>query len=144
MKPFYLLPNRFKRIGFYLFPVGIIFWMATQLGWMGSGLSHSDRVAILSLSFFSFLFGLYFSIFSKERIEDECIQTIRLKSFQISAITQMLFFMIAFGAMFIFNSEPEGNGGLAAFFLAAIVLFWLSYLIAFNSTLIINKYKADD
>ena len=144
MKPFYLLPNRYKRIGFCLFPVGLIMWIFTQLGWLAAGLSHTNKVLLLCISFFSFLFGLYCSIFSKERVEDEYIQTVRLKSFQFSSITQMLFFVIAFSSMFIFNAEPEGNGGLAAFFLAAIVLFWLSYLIAFNSTLIINKYKADD
>ena len=102
------------------------------------------KVVTLTLSFFSFLFGLYFTTFSKEPIEDEYINSIRLKSFQISSISQMVFFLISFSLMFILNIEPNGDGGLSILLLISIILYWLMYLVIFNYTLTINKGKLND
>ena len=70
MKSLSLLPNRFKKIGLFLFPIGLIIWITTQLDLFNSILNHKMKVVTLTLSFFSFLFGLYFATFSKEPIED--------------------------------------------------------------------------
>ena len=102
------------------------------------------KVVTLTLSFFSFLFGLYFITFSKEPIEDEYINSVRLKSFQISSISQMVFFLISFSQMFILNIEPNGDGGLSILLLISIILYWLMYLVIFNYTLTINKGKLND
>ncbi len=144
MKSLFLLPNRFKKIGYLLFPIGLIIWISIQQGLFKTELNHTMKVLILTLSFFSFLFGLYFTTFSKEPIEDEYINSVRLKSFQISSITQMVFFLISFIIMFLFNIEPSGDGGLSIFFLSSIILFWIMYIMIFNYTLINTKSKIDD
>jgi len=144
MNPLFLLPNRFKKIGIILFPIGFIIWIITQRGLFNTDLNHTTKVITLTLSFFSFLFGLYFISFSKEPIEDEYINSVRLKSFQISSITQMVFFLISFIIMFLFNLEPNGDAGLSIFLLSSIILYWLMYMIIFNYTLITNKSKLDD
>ena len=144
MNPSFLLPNRFKKIGIILLPIGLIIWIITQRSLINIDLNHSLRVVTLTLSFFSFLFGLYFIIFSKEPIEDEYINSVRLKSFQISSITQMVFFLISFTLMFIFNIEPNGDGGLSIFLLSSIILYWVMYMVVFNYSLNSNKNKLDD
>ena len=144
MNPSFLLPNRFKKIGIILFPIGLIIWIITQRDLFKTDLNHSLKVITLTLSFFSFLLGLYFTTFSKEPIEDEYINSVRLKSFQISSITQMVFFLISFTLMFVLNIEPNGDGGLSLFLLSSIILYWLMYMIIFNYTLIKNKSKLDD
>jgi hypothetical protein len=144
MKSLFLLPNRFKKIGYFLFPIGLIIWILLQQGLFKTELNHTMKVLTLSLSFFSFLFGLYFISFSKEPIEDEYVDSVRLKSFQISSITQMVFFLISFTMMFLFNIEPSGDGGLSIFFLSSIILFWIMYVTIFNYTLINTKSKIDD
>ena len=144
MNPLFLLPNRFKKIGIILFPIGFIIWIITQRGLFNTDLKHTTKVITLTLSFFSFLFGLYFISFSKEPIEDEYINSVRLKSFQISSITQMVFFLISFIIMFLFNLEPNGDAGLSILLLSSIILYWLMYMIIFNYTLITNKSKLDD
>ena len=141
MNSSFLLPNRFKKIGIILFFIGLIVWMIIQRGLFNTDLNHTLKVIALTLSFFSFLFGLYFTTFSKEPIEDEYINSVRLKSFQISSITQMVFFLISFTLMFILNIEPNGDGGLSLFLLSSIILYWLMYMIIFNYTLIKNKSK---
>ncbi len=78
MNPSFLLPNRFNKIGIILFSIGLIIWMITQRGLFNTDLNHSLKVIILTLSFFCFLFGLYFTTFSKEPIEDEYINSVRL------------------------------------------------------------------
>ena len=144
MNSSFLLPNRFKKIGIILFPIGLIIWMITQRGLLNTDLNHTMKVITLTISFFSFLFGLYFTTFSKEPIEDEYINRIRLKSFQISSITQIVFFLISLTLMFILNIEPNGDGGLSLFLLSSIILYWTLYMIIFNYTLINDKRKLDD
>jgi hypothetical protein len=143
MKTSLLLPNRFKKIGWLLFPFGLIIWASLQIGILDDYINHLIKVSILTLSFFSFLIGFYFVSFSKEPIEDEYIASMRLKSFQISAIIQMIYFLLAFTSMFLFHYEPNGDGGLASFLLISIFIYWLAYLIIFNITIIKNNIKVD-
>ena len=144
MKTSILLPNPYKRIGIILFSIGLIIWIVTQRGIFNSQFNHTTKVVTLTVSFFSFLIGLYFVTFSKEVVEDEYINSIRLKSFQISSITQMVFFLISFTLMFILNIEPNGDGGLSIYLLSSILIFWVMYMVIFNYTLITNKSKLDD
>lgn len=144
MNPSFLLPNRFKKIGIILFPIGFIIWIIIQRGLFNTDFNHSMKVFTLTISFLSSLFGLYFITFSKEPIEDEYINSVRLKSFQISSITQMVFFLISFTLMFMLNIEPNGDAGLSPFLLSSIIIYWLIYIVFFNYILITNKSKLDD
>jgi hypothetical protein len=143
MKTSLLLPNRYKKIGWLLFPLGLIIWASLQIGILDDYVNHLIKVSILTISFFSFLIGFYFVSFSKEPIEDEYISSLRLKSFQISAMIQMIYFLMAFTSMFLFHFEPNGDGGLASFLLISILIYWLAYLIVFNITIIKNNNKVD-
>ena len=144
MKTSLLLPNRYKKIGWLLFPLGLIIWVATQTGMLDDYVNQLIKVLILTLSFFSFLIVFYFVSFSKEPIEDEYITSMRLKSFQISAIIQMIYFLMAFTSMFLFHFKPNGDSGLASFLLISILIYWSAYLIIFNITIIKNNIKVDD
>lgn len=144
MKSSLLLPNQFKKLGALLFPLGLIIWILTQQAIIDLSYNHSLKVIVLVVSFFSFLFGLYCSLFSREPVEDEYINSVRLKSFQISSITQMIFFLVTFTLMFLFKIEFKGDGGLSIFLLSSIGLYWLTYLLIFNFTLMMNKTKLND
>ena len=100
MKKF-LLPHRFKKMGLLLLPLGSFLWVAGQLGVFNSllnalGFRYPGFQLILITGFFSFLAGIYFLIFSREKTEDEFIQHIRLESFHFAALFQLIFFVVLF------------------------------------------------
>ena len=144
---FKLLPNRFKRIGLIIAPSGFFLWIVMQIGWITKfsqfiGLSNPKylNVSLAILGFFSFLFGTYALAFSKEKIEDEMIKNIRLKSFQFAALLQILFLII--GLIWIgFMKNAPGDSGLMLFFILAIFIFWIIYIIRFNYIIHIQIYK---
>lgn len=133
----FLLPHQFKAIGGVIAPIGLVVWLAWQLGYIsvlrGSEM-RSLRMGILFTCFFSFLFGLYFVAFSKERTEDEMVQRIRLESFMFASRMQIIL-VIAFFITFLALGEPFRDGGLLLTFVALLVVFWLSYIVRFNYTL---------
>ena len=145
MKFSILLPHSFKKIGVIIAPLGLVIWCLTQLNLFDAILvNHSNglnwpRVLVLSVSFFSFIFGLYFLVFVKEKVEDEYISNIRLKSFQTASFLQFLFFILSFMVMFIFNKEPNGDGGLEMYLISCILLYWLFYIVYFNVSIFISK-----
>lgn len=141
----YLLPHQFKKIGAVIAPFGFAIWICMQFGFItklliflfgesSATLSNSPyhvvNVCVAILSFFSFLAGIYFVTFSKEKVEDEMVQRTRLDSFQFAALAQIIFIIICFLFMLIFK-EP-GEGGLMLFFIATIFLFWLCFIGRFN------------
>ena len=64
MKPSLLLPNRFKKIGLVLLSLGLLVWILTQKELIFTELDKTNKVITLTMSFFCFLFGLYFFTFS--------------------------------------------------------------------------------
>ena len=66
----FLLPYKFKKIGSLLAPSGIAVWVCMQLGFITPTPSHHVNVLLFIVSFFSFLGGLYFIAFSREKVED--------------------------------------------------------------------------
>lgn len=135
-----LLPNKFKKYGFFMASLGLVTWLAMQFGIVKNLLLfllgestpaiHSISVSVAIISFFSFLSGMYFLVFSKEKVEDEMIQTTRLESFQFAALVQIICIIIGFLSILIFK-EP-GEGGLMLFFIALLFIFWLSFIGRFN------------
>lgn len=150
MKTAILLPNYFKKIGIFLIPFGIIIWCLTQLGYFSNILSDQNgnigslHSAILIISFFSFLIGLYFLVFVKEKQEDEFIANIRLLSFQRASFLQFIYFFIAFLYMLLFEKEPSGDAELELFLILSILSFWLFYVFHFNISMIVLKKKANE
>jgi Na+/proline symporter len=144
----FLLPHQFKKVGIIMAPLGFCLWICMQLHItnqfyeainlvnLKNGDGHSSYVTantiIAIISFFSFLAGMYFLSFSKEKVEDEMIAKIRLSSFQFAALCQLLFFIFSFAYIAFSKKEPEGDGGLLLFFLSAIFLFWILFILRFN------------
>jgi uncharacterized membrane protein len=138
----FLVPNRYKLLGAILAPTGFSSWLLMQSGAWTRALTslfgadtrsippyHGANVAIALISFFGFLLGLYCLAFAREKVEDEMIQRLRVESFQFAAFIQILAVISGFAAM-IFR-EP-GESGLLLFFIAAVALFWISYIVRFN------------
>jgi len=149
----YLLPHRFKKIGFVIIPMGLSLWLAMQLDYINRLLVnifgqldtnyvwstyHIVNIIAAILGFFSFLAGLYFVSFSREKEEDEMIQKIRLDSFQFAALLQIILMITGF--VFMMIAGDPGQNGMLIFFIALIFLFWLSFIGRFNYILHV-KYK---
>ncbi len=147
MKLSILLPHSFKKIGVIIAPFGLVIWCLTQLNQFDTILVNQNtglfwpKVLVLSASFFCFLFGMYFLVFAKEKVEDEYIKNIRLKSFQAASFLQFMFFIISFIVMFVFNNEPKGDGGLEIYLISCILLYWLFYIVFFNVSIFISKLR---
>lgn len=142
-----LLPHKFKKAGALMAPLGFLFWSLMQLGYvtklchmLGISSIHTINVAVAFTSFVSFLFGMYALSFSKEKVEDELTNKIRLESLQFGALVQIIF-LIAGLLIIGFMKNPPNDGGLEIFLVAGIFLFWLAYIIRFNYILIIGIYK---
>jgi cytochrome bd-type quinol oxidase subunit 2 len=141
----YLLPHRFKKIGAIIAPVGFALWICMQFGYVTQILTflfgessgsqstayyHIANICIAIISFFSFLAGIYFVTFSKEKVEDEMVQRTRLDSFQFAALAQIIFIITGFLFMLFFEEPVEG--GLMLFFITIIFLFWACFICRFN------------
>ena len=150
----YLLPHRFKKIGTVIAPIGFALWIFMQLGMVTRALNffieetssnhfafHIVNVCVAILSFFSFLVGIYFVTFSKEKIEDEMVQRTRLDSFQFAALTQIIFIIVGFFSIMIL--EEPSQGGLMLFFISMIFLFWISFICRFNYILNIKIIRSN-
>lgn len=155
MKKSFLLPYKFKTVGAVMMPAGLIIWIWGQLKLSQESIAnffigiepenaHLIKVAILAISFFSGLTGMFFLVFSKEKEEDEYIAEIRLKSFQLAAFVQLSFFLLSFLYMFLFKKEPSGDAGLELFLIGSIFLFWFSYLCCFQFAITTNKLQANE
>ena len=149
----FLLPHRYKKIGAVIAPLGFCLWLVMQLGYIKSLLIsifgqidgsyewsayHIVNIAVAVLGFFSFLIGLYFVSFSKEKVEDEMVQKTRLDSFQFAAFLQIIATIAGFIFM-MFSGDPD-ESGMMLFFIVIIFLFWLSFIGRFNYILHV-KYK---
>lgn len=142
MKTLLLLPNSFKRPGTIMSVAGLLLWCLTQQDLFDKLLTdrtaslYWPKIMVLSISFFSFLFGFAFLVFAKEKVEDEYINNTRLRSFQLAAASQVLFFVISFVYLFLFKKEPS-----VGYLLLCIIVFWLFYMVNFHVTLYKNKRR---
>lgn len=139
----FLLPIYFKKIGLIIAPMGFLVWCITQIGLFNTLLITNPHgiswrfVVVLSISFFSFLFGVYFLAFSKEKNEDEYIRNLRLQSFQLSGMVQLALTILSFTGIFIFLDDPDDLIiGLLTFIM---LFFWIFYILHFNYALYRNK-----
>lgn len=143
----YLLPSQFKKIGLVLCPLGFILWFICQMGFVRNFFDYFIKdentsliltIIITMLSFFSFLFGLYALAFSKEKMEDEMIQKLRLESFQLAGLIQIVGIIISF-ILFAIIDEPSRDSGWLTFFIAILFIFWVAYILLFNFKLFRNR-----
>ena len=150
------LPHHFKRTGAIIAPLVFTLWTSMQMGAITKTLTnvfgspdtpaarsmfHYVNVNSAIIGFLLFLSGMYFISFSREKVEDEMIQKVRLDSFQFAAFVQMLFTCCGFLAMMLFGDPNEGI--LMLFFIISLFLFWISYIARFNIMLNINKVNEE-
>jgi len=145
----FLLHWKFKYWGAYMFPLGFLGWFVAQMSnvypflhFLNFGYPYMQ--IFLIISFFSCLFGLLFLIFSKEKIEDEYVQKIRLESFQIAALLQIIYLLYSFIRLAVLKEDDTRNEKeyFVFMFLRVLLVFWLAYIVRFNFVLIRNKLKA--
>jgi hypothetical protein len=146
----FLLHYKFKYWGAFMFPLGFLGWYAGQmsnvypwLSFLNFGFPYIQ--IFLIICFFSCLFGLLFLIFSKEKIEDEYVQKLRLESFQVAALLQIIYVVYSF-IKFAFLTEKDVRDEkeyMVFMFLRVLLVFWLAYITRFNFILVRNKLKAN-
>lgn len=142
-----LMPHRFKKIGLLITPIGFFLWITMQMGWISKiltsiGLEDTTPVNIFVavLGLLSFLFGIYAISFSKEKIEDEMIKNLRLESFRIAALIQIVLITLGLIIVGIMDSPPK-DAGMLLFFITVIIIFWITYIIRFNYIVHFKIYR---
>jgi len=145
----FLLPYKCKYWGAFMLPLGFLGWYAGQmsnvvpwLSFLNFGFPYIQ--IFLIICFFSCLLGLLFLIFSKEKIEDEYVQKLRLESFQLAAFLQILYLVYSFIRLAFSKEETSQSREAESWmfmFLRILLVFWLAYIIRFNFILLRNKLK---
>lgn len=134
MKNWFLLPHCFKKTGLIISPIGFAVWLLIQLKIMIPHGPAAIKAILLTGSACIFIFGFFFAVFSKERIEDEFISQKRMETLFISAMIQVTLIIIGF---FIigFGPWPPTIEGQMFYFLGCIFIFYFTYIIRFNYVL---------
>lgn len=141
----FLLPYKFKYWGAFMFPLGLFGWYLIQLRikykfmlWVDD-LPFPSVPILLTIFFFSGLFGLYFLLFSKEKKEDEYIRKIRLESFQFATLVQILSLTYSFIRLAFMKDPPRDHELML--FVKTLFVFWLCYIIRFNFIMLRNRLR---
>ncbi len=142
MKSRFLLSYQFKKAGALMAPLGFLIWALLQRNNILDDEHNTIKTGLLILGFCSFMIGMFFLVLSREKIEDEYTQKVRLESYQFAAILQ---FAILF-TLTILAIVSENRLGVFVFeqipvFL--IILFWVIYFIRFNWILHFSKSPAE-
>lgn len=127
----FLLPNRFKQIGLFISPIGLLLWVLLQRQLLFADAAHLLKVLLLIVTSSSFILGFFFAVFSKEKIEDEFIGQKRLETLLISSLVQVILVVSGFFAIG-FLQWPLTHEDAMFYFIGCIFLFYLFYLIRFN------------
>lgn len=146
---FKLLPHYFKKIGCIITPIGFLLWAIMQLGWVSEISESIDvrdatllNIIVAVLGLLLFLFGIYSILFSKEKVEDEMINIVRLESFRLAALVQIVLIGIGLIIVGIMKNPPK-DAGMMVFFMFSILIFWISYIIRFNYIIHFRVFKYD-
>ncbi len=106
----YQLPNRFKAIGLGIFIVSLLFTLALPFTLENYEHNNLTDKAVKSV----LLLGLLVISISKEKVEDELIITLRMKSYSYAFIGGVLYVMIMpyinFLIIYLYSSKPKIEG----------------------------------
>lgn len=125
-----LLPYHFKKAGATILPLGLILWILMQKKIIYSADMPFIHITAAVIGAFLFLIGLICISFSREKIEDEMIKAIRLESFQIAGMIQLI--LLFAGLIYILIAGDPGESVMMLFLLQLICSFWLIYILRFN------------
>lgn len=164
MKTRFLLPHTFKKAGVIMAPVGFLCWLVAQehgfdsivravippkgkedIPWNLAANQFWFLVSFMVVMFCSFLLGMLFLVFSREKIEDEYTQKTRLESFQFAALFQFLiYFILLVSAVvdtFLHKDSRFSSFVINQLPIPLILLFWILYFVRFNFVLHFKKPK---
>ncbi|WP_210463054.1 hypothetical protein [Rufibacter roseolus] len=142
-----LLPHRFKKVGVYMAILGITLWVLMQRGvvhrfltfLLGEDLYNLDvpvfymvNVGLTSGGFFVFLMGVYCIAFSKERVEDEMIQKIRVDSFQFAALLQLPLIVCGLFSFLLPGHTNIESEIIILVLVSSLMVFWFGFIGRFN------------
>lgn len=125
-----LLPYQYKKAGIIMLPLGALLWVLMQKKILYSDTMPFIHITAAVSGVFLFAIGLICISFSKEKTEDEMIKTIRLESFQIAGMIQLV--LLVTGLIYILVNGDPGESGMILFLLQLISSFWLIYILRFN------------
>ena len=121
-----LLPNYFKKIGFILFLGSLIFIIST----INSLVTYPKNIDFIRLiSFDITILSMLIMAMSKEKIEDELTQHIRLRSFAAAFICGVVTFIIKPLTSYIFfdkynNFDIQGGEIVTFMFIVYFIVFY--------------------
>ena len=125
-----LLPYPFKKAGVIMIPLGLILWTFMQKKIIYSADMPIIHITAAVSGVFLFVIGIICICFSREKIEDEMIKTIRLESFQIAGMIQLI--LLFAGLIYILVAGDPGESGMMLFLLQLTGSFWIIYVLRFN------------
>jgi hypothetical protein len=156
MKKIVLLPHSFKKYGWLLFGMGGVTGILLMTGQIELNFLNMNTFALIhgelfqKLEYFTwiennmaltftalvFILGALIIAFSKEKVEDEFIQNMRLRSFQWSVVANYSILFVAFLTVY----------GIAFFTLISIQLFLviILFILRFHYLMYINNRGLQD
>ena len=141
MKSRFQLSYRFKRMGALMAPFGFIGWALLQRT-NTLDTEHAIKTGLLILTFSSFMIGMVFLVLSREKVEDEYTQKVRLESFQFAAILQFAI-LFTLTILVIISEKRFGVFVFEQIPVFLILLFWAIYFIRFNYVLYFSRSISD-
>lgn len=125
-----LLPYPFKKAGAIMLPLGLVLWILMQKKIIYNTNMPFIHITAAVIGVFLFVIGLICISFSSEKIEDEMIKTIRLESFQIAGMIQLI--LLFAGLIYILIAGDPGESGMMLFIIQLMGSFWIIYILRFN------------
>jgi len=142
MKPKnYLLPHYFQKIGWGLFFFSFIFLFGSMYSFNTLKLfSQNNSHYATLLLYIILLFSALFVAFSKEKIEDELIQSIRYTSVVITAYTGFLLYTIIL-IVYAFNQSFAFLPRTLSSYLMLVnpITLFILYVLIFRAKLFTSK-----
>ena len=127
----FLLPRYFFKIGLVLMITGLAGTLMINFIMFESDLIWSELIKVLVRT--SFVLGLFFTAWSKDKIEDEMTLSIRLKAIAWSVAWVVAYVTIRPFVSFLFSSEIEKVGGFEVVVSMLLVYLMVYYFSKRNS-----------
>lgn len=137
----YLLPHYFQKIGWGLFFFSFIFLFGSMYAFNTLKLfSQNNSHYATLLLYIILLFSALFVAFSKEKIEDELIQSIRYTSVVITAYTGFLLYTIIL-IVYAFNQSFAFLPRTLSSYLMLVnpITLFILYVLIFRARLFTSK-----
>lgn len=137
----YLLPHNFQKIGWGIFIFSLIFLLAFRYASDTLKLfNQNNNYYPTTILYIIILFSEYFVAFSKEKIEDELIQSVRYSSIVFTVLTGFILYTIVL-IIFAFNKSFVIFPQNSTFYLMVVnpITLFILYVLIFRTRLFKSK-----